>query len=156
MSNYYAPETVLPPQTDLLTGRAVVTEAYTVIPRGVLRDIVVSELPEWTNTRTWILNRPVAGGATTFAQYLVEVSQGGGSTNPEPEAGVESFVFLLEGALTVKLEGELHDLTPAELAARYPRWNDFLALRAELDPQGRLLTPYMARLFGIAPAGGTA
>ncbi|WP_028280002.1 bifunctional allantoicase/(S)-ureidoglycine aminohydrolase [Arthrobacter sp. H5] len=116
MSNYFAPDSVLPPQTDLLTGRAVVTEAYTVIPRGVMRDIVVSELPEWTGTRTWVLNRPVAGGATTFAQYLIEVAQGGGSTNPEPEAGVESFVFLLSGALTIKLEGELHDLTPGGFA----------------------------------------
>lgn len=107
---YYAPETTLPPQTELLTSRAVVTEAYTVIPRGVLRDIVVSELPEWTNTRTWILNRPVAGGSTTFAQYLVEVASGGGSTSPEPEVGVESFVFLLRGRLSVTIEGDTHEL----------------------------------------------
>jgi (S)-ureidoglycine aminohydrolase len=113
---YYAPETVLPPQTDMLTSRAVVTEAYTVIPRGVLRDIVVSELPDWTNTRTWILNRPVAGGATTFAQYLIEVAPGGGSTDPEPEAGVESFVFLLQGALTLTLGGVTHELAPGGFA----------------------------------------
>jgi (S)-ureidoglycine aminohydrolase len=113
---YYAPETVLPPQTDMLTSRAMVTEAYTVIPRGVLRDIVVSELPGWTRTRTWILNRPVAGGATTFAQYLIEVAPGGGSTDPEPEAGVESFVFLLQGALTLTLEGVAHELAPGGFA----------------------------------------
>ena len=122
--SYYAPETSLPPQTALLTSSAVVTEAYTVIPRGVLRDIVVSELPEWQATRTWILNRPVAGGSTTFAQYLVEVSPGGGSTDPEPEAGVESFVFLLQGALTITLEGEVHELTPGGFAFLPPgsRW----------------------------------
>lgn len=122
--HYYAPETALPPQTDLLTSSAVVTEAYTVIPRGVLRDIVVSELPEWSGTRTWILNRPVAGGATTFAQYLVEVAPGGGSTDPEPEAGVESFVFLLEGALTVTIDGEAHELVPGGFAFVPPgtRW----------------------------------
>ena len=113
---YYVPETGLPPQTDLLSDRAVVTEAYTVIPRGVLRDIVVSVLPGWDKTRTWILNRPVAGGSTTFAQYLVEVAPTGGSSDPEPEAGVESFVFLLSGQLTVTLAGEKHELLPGGFA----------------------------------------
>jgi (S)-ureidoglycine aminohydrolase len=113
---YYVPETGLPPQTDLLSDRAVVTEAYTVIPRGVLRDIVVSVLPEWDKTRTWVLNRPVAGGATTFAQYLVEVAPTGGSSDPEPEQGVESFLFLLSGALTVTLAGEKHELQPGGFA----------------------------------------
>lgn len=113
---YYVPESRLPGQTELLTDRSVVTEAYTVIPRGVLRDIVVSVLPEWRDTRTWVLSRPVAGGATTFAQYLVEVAQGGGSRDPEPEAGVESFVFLLSGRLTVTLDGETHELTPGGFA----------------------------------------
>ena len=114
--SYYVPESALPPQTDLLSDRAIVTEAYTVIPRGVLRDIVVSVLPEWTDTRTWILNRPVAGGATTFAQYLVEVAPGGGSDAPEPEAGVESFLFLLRGTLAITLDGTRHELTPGGFA----------------------------------------
>ncbi len=52
--------------------------------------------------------------------------------------------------------GKLHDLGAAELAARYPRWNDFLALRRELDPQGRMLTPYVARLLGLSNTGGKA
>ncbi|MDK1360804.1 bifunctional allantoicase/(S)-ureidoglycine aminohydrolase [Arthrobacter sp. zg-Y1219] len=128
---YYAPDAGLPAQTELLTSRAVVTEAYTVIPRGVLRDIVVSVLPGWTNTRTWILNRPVAGGATTFAQYLVEVGPGGGSSTPEPEPGVvESFVFVLEGELDISLDGldfpehREHRLAPGGFAYLPPqaRW----------------------------------
>ncbi|MEP4752697.1 MAG: (S)-ureidoglycine aminohydrolase, partial [Nitratireductor sp.] len=49
MSNrpYYAPRGGLPPQTDLLTGRAVFTDAYAVIPKGVMSDIVTSLLPFW-------------------------------------------------------------------------------------------------------------
>ncbi|WP_284619566.1 D-arabinono-1,4-lactone oxidase [Aquabacterium humicola] len=43
--------------------------------------------------------------------------------------------------------GKLHDRSAAELAALYPRWRDFQALRRELDPQGRLLNPYLRRLF---------
>jgi FAD-linked oxidoreductase len=45
--------------------------------------------------------------------------------------------------------GKLHNFTPAELAAAYPRWRDFHEVRQTLDPQGRMLTPPMARLFGL-------
>ena len=44
---YYAPTGGLPEQTELHTGRAVFTEAYAVIPRGVFSDIVTSPLPHW-------------------------------------------------------------------------------------------------------------
>lgn len=33
------------------------------------------------------------------------------------------------------------------IAARYPRWGDFLALRRELDPDGTFLNPMLERLF---------
>jgi (S)-ureidoglycine aminohydrolase len=111
MSNYFSPEGGLPPQTQLLTDRAVVKEAYTVIPKGVLRDIVTSNLPGWTNTRAWIIARPIAGFATTFSQLIVEVAPGGGSERPEAEAGVEGVIFLTRGALTLTLDGEIHHLT---------------------------------------------
>lgn len=113
---YRTPDAGLPGQRELLTDRAVVTEAYTVIPRGVLRDIVTSVFPEWSGARAWVLNRPVAGGATTFAQCLVEVSPGGGSDHPEPESGVESFVFVLSGSLTVRFGGTVHELAPGGFA----------------------------------------
>ena len=113
---YYAPQGGHPPQTDLLTDRAVVTEAYTVIPKGVLRDIVTSVLPEWTNTRAWFLNRPVVGGATTFAQLIVEVQPGGGSTRPEPQREVEGFLFVLDGSITVQHEGQTHELSAGGFA----------------------------------------
>jgi putative allantoin catabolism protein len=113
---YYAPAGGLPPQTDLLTDRAIVTEAYTVIPRGVLRDIVTSKLPGWTNTRSWVLARPIAGFATTFAQLIVEVGAGGGSERPEPEAGVESVVFVLKGDLVITIDGVEHAVGPGGYA----------------------------------------
>ncbi|MFW0790832.1 bifunctional allantoicase/(S)-ureidoglycine aminohydrolase [Gordonia sp. CPCC 205333] len=113
---YYAPHGGLPTQTDLLTDRAIVTEAYTVIPRGVLSDIVTSVFPGWTDTRAWVLNRPVAGGATTFAQSIVEVAPGGGSSTPEPQTEVEGFVFVLDGELTVTTAGTEHTLTPGGFA----------------------------------------
>jgi (S)-ureidoglycine aminohydrolase len=44
---YASPMAGLPDQTALHTGRAVFTEAYALIPRGVMRDIVTSYLPHW-------------------------------------------------------------------------------------------------------------
>ena len=40
--SYHAPTGGHPPQDQLLTDRAVFTEAYAVIPRGVMRDIVTT------------------------------------------------------------------------------------------------------------------
>lgn len=45
--------------------------------------------------------------------------------------------------------GKLHNLKAAELAALYPRWNDFLELRRSLDPAGRMLNPHLRSLFGV-------
>ncbi len=45
--------------------------------------------------------------------------------------------------------GKMHTLDPVQLASRYPRWRDFLDVRASLDPEGRMLNPYLRSLFGI-------
>jgi FAD-linked oxidoreductase len=43
---------------------------------------------------------------------------------------------------------KLHTMTAADLAADYPRWEDFQAMRDRLDP-GRIFTnPYLARVLG--------
>ncbi|WP_322074955.1 D-arabinono-1,4-lactone oxidase, partial [Burkholderia cepacia] len=42
----------------------------------------------------------------------------------------------------------------AELAACYPHWDDFLALRERMDPHGRFLTPYLRTLFGLPQSAG--
>lgn len=115
-SSYFSKFGGHPPQSDLLTDRAIVTEAYTVIPKGVLRDIVTSVFPEWTNTRAWVLNRPVAGGATTFSQAIVEVAPGGGATKPEPQSQVQGFIFVLTGQLTLLIEGTEHVLVDGGFA----------------------------------------
>lgn len=45
--------------------------------------------------------------------------------------------------------GKLHSLKARELALLYPNWNDFLEVRRRLDPEGRLLNPYLKELFGV-------
>ena len=113
---YYAPQGGLPPQSQLLTGRAVFTEAYAVIPNGVMSDIVTSFLPFWDNTRAWILSRPLSGFAETFSQYIMEVAPGGGSDRPEPDAGAEGGLFVVDGELTVTLGGQKHVMQPGGFA----------------------------------------
>jgi (S)-ureidoglycine aminohydrolase len=113
---YYAPTGGHPDQTDLLTGRAIFTDAYAVIPRGVMRDIVTSQFPFWTGTRAWILARPLSGFAETFSQYIMEVAPGGGSETPEPDAQAEAVFFVVEGELTLTLAGEEHRMSPGGFA----------------------------------------
>lgn len=113
---YYAPKGGLPPQTDLITDRAVFTEAYAVIPRREFSDIVTSYLPGWDKTRLWIIARPLSGFAETFSQYIMEVQPGGGSDKPEPDAGAEGVLFVVEGEITVTLAGKNHVMTPGGYA----------------------------------------
>ncbi|MCF6303001.1 MAG: (S)-ureidoglycine aminohydrolase [Devosiaceae bacterium] len=109
-NTYYSPQGGLPPQSQLLTGRAVFTDAYAVIPKGVMSDIVTSNLPHWDKTRAWILARPLSGFAETFAQYIMEVAPGGGSKNPEPEQNAQGVLFVTEGEIVLTLENKTHTM----------------------------------------------
>lgn len=120
---YQAPQGGLPSQSDLLTDRAVVTEAYTVIPRGVLRDIVTSALPHWKDTRLWVIARPIAGFATTFSQYIMEVAPGGGCERAETDSRVQGVLFVMEGVLRLNIDGQWHDLEPGGFAYLPPGCN---------------------------------
>jgi len=100
----------LPPQTTPLTGRAVFTESYAVIPRGVFSDIVTSALPGWDRTRLWIIARPLSGFAETFSHYVMEVAPGGGSAQPEPDEGVEAVLFVTHGVVALTVAGTTHEL----------------------------------------------
>ncbi|WP_404402605.1 bifunctional allantoicase/(S)-ureidoglycine aminohydrolase [Pelagibacterium halotolerans] len=108
---YATPAGGLPPQSQLLTGRAAFTASYAVIPKGVMTDIVTSALPFWDKTRLWIIARPLSGFAETFSQYIMEVAPGGGSEKPELDPGAEGVLFMTEGAMTVTLAGTRHDMT---------------------------------------------
>jgi len=45
--------------------------------------------------------------------------------------------------------GKMHNLTAKELSTIYPRWNDAMEVRREMDPHNRFVSPYMARLLGV-------
>ena len=108
--SYYAPKGGLPPQTQLLTDRAMFTDAYAVIPKGTFSDIVTSFLPFWEGARFWVIARPMSGFAETFSQYIGELQPGGGSHRPETDAGVEAVIFVVEGGLQLTIEGASHQL----------------------------------------------
>ena len=86
MGKYYYPQGGLPPQTHLTTERAIVTEAYTVIPKGVMTDIVTSTLPGFSNTRSWIIARPISG----FCHHLLAADRGDRPRRRRPQGRVRS------------------------------------------------------------------
>lgn len=156
----------LPAQTSLMTGRAVFTEAYAVIPRAVMSDIVTSLLPGWAGTRAWILARPLSGFAETFAQYLMEVAPGGGSDSPEPDPGAEGVLFVVGGHPDLTLEGRRHGLRPGSYAYIPPgaSWSlhnragepaRFHWVRKAYEPAAGLAVPdaFVTHESEVAPAG---
>jgi len=109
-TRYGGPAKGHPPSSSLVAGRAIFTESHVVIPRSVQRDIVISRLPHWDETRAWVLARPLSGFAETFAHLIVELGAGGGSDRPEPDPRGQAVLFVTEGAITVTLGGERHEL----------------------------------------------
>ncbi len=114
---YAFPPGGLPDQSeDAARNRAVFTTAYAFIPAAVQRDIVTSYFPGWTDTRAWILARPLSGFAETFAQYALEVQPGGGSDAPEPDPAAEGVILVAEGSGLLHLGEDAHELRPGSYA----------------------------------------
>ena len=151
MTRYAAPQDGLPPQTQLHTGRAIFTEAYAVIPRGVMTQIVTSALPGWNDTRAWIIARPLSGFSETFAQLILEIAPNGGSDTPEPDAGVQGVLFVTDGTLTLTLPTATHTLTAGGYAYLPPglQWS----LRATGQTPARL--HWIRKLYEPAPGWAT-
>ncbi len=115
-NSYYTALGGLPPQTQLLSGKAVFTNAYAVIPKGVMSDIVTSLLPHWEKTQAWIIARPMTGFSETFSQYIMQVQPGGCSLKPEPDVRAQAAIFVVEGVITVTLDAQEHALEAGSFA----------------------------------------
>ncbi|MEM8657308.1 MAG: bifunctional allantoicase/(S)-ureidoglycine aminohydrolase [Pseudomonadota bacterium] len=118
---YFFPTGGHPDQHQLLTGRAVFTDAYAVIPKGTMQDIVTSAVPFWEGTRLWVLARPLSGFAETFSQYIMEVAPGGGSDRPEADPQAEAVLFIVDGTATLTVDGTPHQMTPGGYAYLPPQ-----------------------------------
>jgi xylitol oxidase len=65
------------------------------------------------------------------------------------QAAVEALLPVIEAALPATARphwGKLFALPAEELRARYPRWDDFAALRERLDPERRFVNDYLERI----------
>lgn len=114
--SYATPPGGLPPQSQLLTGRAVFTNSYAVIPKGVMSDIVLLALPHWQDAKVWVLARPMTGFAETFSHYLMEVAPGGGSAMPDTNPAAQSVIFVTQGTLRVSFGGVHYAMQPGGFA----------------------------------------
>jgi (S)-ureidoglycine aminohydrolase len=94
----------------LATDRTRFTEAYALLGKRTMRDIVTSYLPFWEDTRLWVIARPLSGFAETFSQYIVEIGPGGGSDRPESDPNAEAGLFVVDGTVELTLGGVAHAL----------------------------------------------
>ena len=68
---------------------------------------------------------------------------------PPDAEGVRALLPDLEAALPHTARphwGKVTTMDPAEVTARFPRWDDFAALRARYDPERRFVNEYLERL----------
>lgn len=137
---YFSSVGGLPPQTQLLSSKAVFTTAYAVIPHTVMSDIVTSVLPHWEQTRAWIISRPLTGFAETFSQYIVEVLPGGGSKRPEPDARASAAIFVVTGDLTIEFDGQNHTLREGSVPCRFHWVRKAFKVVEGLDPPPAIFT----------------
>jgi (S)-ureidoglycine aminohydrolase len=149
VSAYFAPAAGLPLSSALITSKVIVRDTYAIIPAASIMDSVCSHLPGWRQARCWVLAAPAIGAATGFVQYLVYLEATGGCARPEEEPGVESFLFVLEGAIEVTVDGERSPLGPGGFAFVPPdsTWSignagaataKFVWLRKLFEPHGDL------------------
>lgn len=147
--SYYAPPGGLPPQSQLLTDRAIFTDAYAVITKGTLSDITTSCLPFWNDAKIWIISRPLSGFSETFSQYVVEVAPGGGSDKPELDPEAEGVLFVVKGMMTVTIEGTAHLLEEGGYAYLPPSCNWTLSNESEASASFHWIRKAYEKVEGI-------
>lgn len=130
---------VLPPGV-AARSRAVVTPNYALLPpEGVL----ASALPGFQDTVVRILTAPPMGAR--FAQMLLEIAPGGGTTAPRDD-GLEHFFYLLGGNVDITIDAETHHLAP-DGYAYIPAGTSFALRNPQPEEGARLLwikRPYEA------------
>jgi FAD/FMN-containing dehydrogenase len=71
----------------------------------------------------------------------------GASEDPLPFFGAAEPIFRRYGGRPHW--GKMHNLTAGDLGALYPRWKEAMAVRRDMDPDNRFVSPYLAQLLGI-------
>lgn len=113
---------------DLLSTRAVVKPGlYAVLPKeGLVNNVI----PGIKGCRVSILASPKMGAS--FAEYIITAEPGGGTNSIfAMEAGIESFIFCINGKLDITIDGTTYHLTdggyvysPAEFGMGFKNVSD--------------------------------
>jgi xylitol oxidase len=123
----------LVPRTDALAALAAVRSlADRIAPL-----LLVNEVRTIAADELWL---SPASGADAVALHF---------TWKPDEGAARAFLPELEAALPSTARphwGKVFTLDAAEVRNRYPRFDDFAALRAEFDPERRLINEYLSRL----------
>ncbi len=133
-------------------------ETEWAMPRAVLPD-VLRELDATIRRRGWRVSFPVEVRVAAADDRWLSTAYGRETAYlaahryvREPYAdyvaAVAAIVRDVAGADARPHWGKLHSLAAADLAPRYPRFADALALRARLDPDGRFANGYTDRVLG--------
>ncbi|GMA15558.1 (S)-ureidoglycine aminohydrolase (plasmid) [Deinococcus metallilatus] len=85
--------------------RSVVNQEYALLtPETFIRTTVA----EWKNTSCIVHIAPVMGFGTRFTQFTAEMQPGAEAS--APPAGIQRFVFVLDGEVELSVNGETHRL----------------------------------------------
>ena len=120
-------------------NRGVVTPQYAVMPP---EGILASQLPGFEKTVVRFQTSPEMGAR--FAQAMLEMEPGGGTTQPRDD-GLEHVFYLVSGSVELTIDGEAHELTPHGYA--YVPVETSYAIRAQGEEESKLLwikRPYEA------------
>lgn len=127
-------------QTEYLVPRADAVAAIEAV-RGLAERIapllLVNEIRTVAADELWL---SPSSGSDAVAMHF---------TWKPDEAVIRALLPDLEAALPRSARphwGKVFTLDGAEVRSRYPRFDDFAALRAGLDPERRLVNPYLERL----------
>ena len=133
-------------------------ETEWAVPRAALPD-VLRELDATIRRRGWRVSFPVEVRVTAADDRWLSTAYGRQTAYlaahryvREPWAdylgAVGEIVRAVAGQDARPHWGKLHSLAAADLAPRYPRFADAVAVRTRLDPEGRFANSYLNRVLG--------
>src|SRR5690606_16224438 len=135
--------------------RVVFREMEYAVPRAVGGE-VLREVRALVERRGWRIGFPVEIRMTPADDVPLSASSGRDSTylafhTPRAAdhtayfAGVEEVLRAYDGR---PHWGKLHSRTAADLAPAYPRWEEFAAVREQVDPDRVFTNGYLRRVLG--------
>jgi L-gulono-1,4-lactone dehydrogenase len=129
-------------------------ETEWALPRAAVPD-VLRELDATIRRRGWRISFPVEVRVSAADDRWLSPAYGRETGYVaahrylrEPYAELVDAMTRIAGAAGRPHWGKLHPLDAVALAPRYPRFADALALRAEVDPEGRFANAYTDRVLG--------